>query len=61
MIKNLFFLILIIFFSGCSVDNKTGIWSKKNKNLAKSKNEKILFEEKESFNEEFNQNLLDTN
>jgi len=57
VIKNLFFLILIIFFSGCSVDNKTGIWSKKNKNLAKSKNEKILFEEKESFNEEFNQNI----
>ena len=58
MSKILKFLLLFILITNCSLDKKTGFWSKpeeikKNKNLIVEK----LFENEKSYNEEFNLNL----
>ena len=58
MSKILKFLLLLILITNCSLDKKTGFWSKpeeikKNKNLIVEK----LFENEKSYNEEFNSNL----
>ena len=57
MNKNLLLLILILFFYGCSIDSKTGLWNKKKIETEKSQYEEVLFKEKQSFNKEFNQNI----
>ena len=52
------FLFLILIFSNCSFDNKSGIWKeeseikKKAENKDKNKNLKNIFEENKTFNEE---------
>tara|TARA_B100000131_G_scaffold322577_1_gene377055 strand:- start:4827 stop:6128 length:1302 start_codon:yes stop_codon:yes gene_type:complete len=56
--KILKFLLLLILITNCSLDKKTGFWSKpeeikNNKNLIVEK----LFENEKSYNEEFNSNL----
>ena len=58
MSKILKFLLLLILITNCSLDKKTGFWSKpeeikKNKNLIVEK----LFENEKIYNEEFNSNL----
>ena len=55
--KKFLILLLLIFFSNCSFDNKTGIWSNSNvskKKVDKYKDFKKLYSDKEFFNELIN-------
>ncbi len=56
-------LLILIFFSNCSMDNKTGIWTKSQKIKKEVKKEeklvkKELFTEEKAFKNEFNSQLL---
>ena len=55
--KKFLILLLLIFFSNCSFDNKTGIWSNSNvskKKVDKYKDFKKLYSDKEFFNKLIN-------
>ena len=58
MNKIFYFLFILLFISNCSLDTKTGLWSKteklKNENKVK---EKKVFEEKKVYEKEFNKQL----
>ena len=52
-----YLIVIFVLFSGCSIDNKTGIWNNK---LETSTNEQVsnfIFDEKLSF-DEFKKNLI---
>tara|TARA_Y100001970_G_scaffold286678_1_gene409464 strand:- start:1443 stop:2750 length:1308 start_codon:yes stop_codon:yes gene_type:complete len=53
-----FFFVLLIFLTNCSLDTKTGLWSKSEKLNSESKNvEEKLFEDTEIYEKEFNSEL----
>ena len=52
-----YLIVIFVLFSGCSIDNKTGIWNNK---LETSTNEQVynfIFDEKSSF-DEFKKNII---
>ena len=58
MNKNIFFFILLIFLSNCSLDSKTNIWTAESKNEKNSNIEvKNVFLENAIINKEFNQDI----
>ena len=58
MNKIFYFLIIFLFFSHCSLDTKTGLWSKTEKLKTENKvKEKRIFEEKKVYEKEFNKKL----
>ena len=56
MNKIFYFLIIFLFFSNCSLDTKTGLWSKTEKLKTENK-VKEIFEEKKVYKKEFNKQL----
>jgi len=54
--KIFYFLIIFLFFSNCSLDTKTGLWSKTEKLKTENK-VKEIFEEKKVYKKEFNKQL----
>jgi len=56
--KIFYLLIIFLFFSNCSLDTKTGLWSKTEKLKTENKvKEKKIFEEKKAYEKEFNKQL----
>ena len=56
MNKKIRYLILFFFIIGCSLDNKTGLWSK-SKKIEKDPVIKEIFKKKEKLSKEFNPNI----
>ncbi len=56
MNKNILFIIVFIILSQCSLDNKTGFWTKE-KIIEKNQNIEEIFKTKEILEKEFNPNL----
>ena len=58
MNKIFYFLFIFLFISNCSLDTKTGLWSKTEKLKTENKaKEKKIFEEKKVYEKEFNKQL----
>ena len=58
MNKIFYFLFIFLFISNCSLDTKTGLWSKTEKLKTENKvKEKKIFEEKKVYEKEFNKEL----
>ena len=59
MIKRIILILLIfVFFSNCSFDTKSGIWTN-NEKITKNLNQiKILFQKDKAISKEFNKNFL---
>ena len=57
MNKNLRLIISFIFLIGCSVDNKSGLWSKNKKINSADQYKDIIFEDKKEISQEVNKNI----
>ena len=58
MNKILYFIILFLFISNCSLDTKTGLWSQSENLKSEKENvEEKLFEDSEIYEKEFNVKL----
>ena len=58
MNKIFYFLFIFLLISNCSLDTKTGLWSKTEKLKTENKvKEKKIFEEKKAYEKEFNKQL----
>ena len=55
--KNLRLIISFIFLIGCSVDNKSGLWSKNKKINSADQFKDIIFEDKKEISQEVNKNI----
>ena len=57
MYKFLFKIIIIIFLNQCSLDTKTGFWTKSQNIRGKKKNLEEIFKSEKILEKEFNPNL----
>ena len=57
MNKNFCLVIFFIFLIGCSIDNKSGIWSKNEKIKSASQYKDIIFEDNKEVSQELNKNI----
>ena len=57
MNKNLRLIISFIFLIGCSVDNKSGLWSKNKKIKSANQYKDIIFEDNKEVSQELNKNI----
>lgn len=57
MNKNLCLVIFFIFLIGCSIDNKSGIWSKNEKIKSANQYKDIIFEDNKEVSQELNKNI----
>ena len=55
--KNFCLVIFFIFLIGCSIDNKSGIWSKNKKIKSASQYKDIIFEDNKEVSQELNKNI----
>ena len=57
MNKNFCLVIFFIFLIGCSIDNKSGIWSKNEKIKSANQYKDIIFEDNKELSQELNKNI----
>ena len=57
MNKNFCLVIFFIFLIGCSIDNKSGIWSKNEKIKSANQYKDIIFEDNKEVSQELNKNI----
>ena len=57
MNKNFYLVIFFIFLIGCSIDNKSGIWSKNEKIKSANQYKDIIFEDNKEVSQELNKNI----
>ena len=57
MNKNFCLVIFFIFLIGCSIDNKSGIWSKNKKIKSANQYKDIIFEDNKELSQELNKNI----
>ena len=57
MNKNFCLVIFFIFLTGCSIDNKSGIWSKDKKIKSANQYKDIIFEDNKEVSQELNKNI----
>ena len=57
MNKNFYLVIFFIFLIGCSIDNKSGIWSKNKKIKSDNQYKDIIFEDNKEVSQELNKNI----
>ena len=57
MNKNFCLIIFFIFLTGCSIDNKSGIWSKNKKIKSANQYKDIIFEDNKEVSQELNKNI----
>ena len=55
--KNFCLVIFFIFLIGCSIDNKSGIWSKNEKIKSANQYKDIIFEDNKEVSQELNKNI----
>ena len=55
--KNFCLVIFFIFLNGCSIDNKSGIWSKNEKIKSANQYKDIIFEDNKEVSQELNKNI----
>ena len=55
--KNFYLVIFFIFLIGCSIDNKSGIWSKNKKIKSANEYKDIIFEDNKLVSQELNKNI----
>jgi len=55
--KNFCLVIFLIFLIGCSIDNKSGIWSKNEKIKSANQYKDIIFEDNKEVSQELNKNI----
>ena len=57
MNKNFCLVIFFIFLIGCSIDDKSGIWSKNKKIKSANQYKDIIFEDNKELSQELNKNI----
>ena len=57
MNRNYIFLFFFVFLINCSIDNKSGLWSKNKKSKIESQYKNVIFENNQTLSQEFNQNI----